>query len=81
MYERFLHALNMGVTCVNNDMVRELVSNADAWSYSHRKGEFCTDRQRQQMVNSVFWRLCDTPEADAEWENRMKKIKEAKENA
>lgn len=61
MYERFLHALNMGVTCVNNDMVRELVHNADRWSYAHRRGNGeLSDREQQQLINSAFWTLCDT---------------------
>ena len=73
MYERFLHALNMGVTCVDNDMVRELVSNADRFSYAHRRGNGeLSDREQQQMINAAFWRLCDTPEADKVTKERQK---------
>lgn len=73
MYERFLHALNMGVTCVDNDMVRELVHNADSWSYAHRRGNGeLSDREQQQLINSAFWRLCDTPEADKATKERQK---------
>lgn len=76
MYERFLNALNIGVTCVNNDMVRELVMNADAWSYAHRRGEFYTDKERQEIINSAFWKLCDTPEADKVTKERQKRYTE-----
>jgi hypothetical protein len=72
MYEKFLHALNMGVTCVDNEMVRELVSNADRWSYAHRRGEFYTDKERQKIIDAAFWQLCDTPEADKATKERQK---------
>ena len=73
MYEKFLHALNMGVTCVDNEMVRELVSNADRWSYAHRMGNGeLSDREQQQLINVAFWTLCDTPEADKATKERQK---------
>lgn len=79
MYERFLNALNIGVTCVNNDMVRELVMNADRWSYAHRVGNGePSDREQQRMINEAFWRLCDTPEADKATKERQKRYEEAK---
>jgi len=79
MYERFLNALNIGVTCVNNDMVRELVMNADRWSYAHRVGNGePSEREQQRMINKAFWRLCDTPESDKATKERQKRYEEAK---
>ena len=64
MYEAFLHKINLGIVCCNNLMIQELVANADRWSYAHRRGEFVSDKQRKQMINNMFQKLCDTPEAD-----------------
>jgi uncharacterized protein (UPF0305 family) len=66
MYENFLHKINMFVISCNNEGIKELVVNADNWSYAHRSGEFLTDKQRQRMINDMFQRLCDTPNADKE---------------
>ncbi len=63
-YEAFLHKINMFIVSCNNDGIRELVENADNWSYSHRSGEFVTDTQRDKMINGTFWKLLDTPKAD-----------------
>jgi hypothetical protein len=62
----------------NNEGIKELVENADNWSYSHRCGEFVSDKQRKQMINSAFWKLCDTPEADKATKERQKKYTNAK---
>ena len=61
----------------NNEGIRELVNNADNWSYSHRSGEFLTDKQRQKMINDMFQKLCDTPKADKETKERQKAWTEA----
>jgi len=72
MYENFLHKINIFIISGNNDGIKELVNNADNWSYAHRSGEFLTDRQRRKMINDMFQRLCDTPKADKETEERQK---------
>ena len=77
-YEAFLNKINMFIVSSNNDGIKELVENADKWSYSHRNGEFVTDRQRQKMINSQFWKLCDTPNADRETKERQKAFEEVK---
>jgi hypothetical protein len=73
-YEAFLHKINMFIISCNNDGVRELVENADNWSYSHRvgNGEY-SDRKQQQFINNAFWHLCDTPKADKETTARQQK--------
>jgi hypothetical protein len=78
-YESFLHKINMFIISCNNDGIRELVENADNWSYSHRSGEFVTDAQRDKMINNAFWKLCDTPKADKDAEERQKFWAEAKD--
>ncbi len=77
-YEDFLHKINTFVICSDNDGVAELVQNADNWSYAHRRGEFVTDKQRDEMINNAFWKLCDTPEADKRTKERQKKYTESK---
>lgn len=78
-YEAFLHKINMFVVSCNNDGIRELVENADNWSYSHRisNGE-ASDREQQKYINNAFWKLCDTPQADKDSEERQKFWSEAK---
>ncbi len=76
-YESFLNKINMFIVSCNNDGIRELVKNADAWSYSHRigNGEF-SDRQQQQAINNAFYKLLDTPEADRVSKERQQKYTE-----
>jgi hypothetical protein len=71
MYEDYLHRINTFVICSDNEGVAELVQNADNWSYAHRRGEFATDKQRNEMINNAFWKLCDTPEADKKTKERQ----------
>jgi hypothetical protein len=66
MYESFLHRINMCIISGNHGGITELVGNADNWSYSHRCGEFVTDKQRQKMINGAFWKLLETPNTDKE---------------
>jgi hypothetical protein len=76
LYENYLHKINMFVISCNNDGITELVRNADTWSYVHRCGEFITDKQRDQMINNAFWKLCDTPKADKASAERQHKYSE-----
>ena len=71
-YEKFLHKINMFCISCNNEGIKELVENADIWSYAHRRGEFVADAQRDKIINSAFWKLCDTPEADKLTKERQK---------
>lgn len=80
MYENFLHKINMFIISGNNEGIRELVNNADNWSYSHRSGEFLTDKQRQRMINDMFQKLCDTPKADKETKERQKAFEEVRKH-
>lgn len=61
MYEAFLHRINIYVTCCNNEGIKDLVANADRWSYMHRCGNGePSDKEQQEMVNEAFWQLCST---------------------
>jgi hypothetical protein len=79
-YEKFLHKINMFCISGNNEGIKELVENADIWSYSHRvgNGEF-SERKQQQAINNAFWKLLDTPKADKDAEERQKFWAEAKD--
>jgi len=55
-YEKFLHNINLMMIMGNQEGVQKLLNNADAWSYSHRRGEF-TDEERQEMIDKAFWKL------------------------
>ena len=77
MYEDFLHKINISVMCCDNLAVQELVHNADMWSYMHRCGNGePSEREQQQLINSQFWILLQTPKADEEVKERQKKYSE-----
>jgi hypothetical protein len=60
--------------CCNDTGVRELVHNADDWSYMHRVGNGePSEREQQRLITKAFWKLCDTPESDKEVEERQRK--------
>ena len=69
----------------NNDGIRELVENADNFSYSHRVGNGeLSDKKQQQVINNAFWKLCDTPNADKVTQQRQKawiEVQKQKEEA
>ena len=78
MYESFLHKINAFIISCNNDGIKELVENADNWSYSGRVGNGeLSDRKQQQAINNAFWKLLDTPNADKASEERQKAWTEA----
>lgn len=71
-YEAFLHKINACIISCNHEGVRELVQNADNWSYSHRVGNGeLSDKKQQQVINNAFWKLLDTPNADKETKVRQ----------
>ena len=73
MYENFLHKINSFIVSCNSDGIKELVENADNWSYSHRVGNGePSDREQQRMINNAFWKLCNTPKAEKESQERQK---------
>jgi hypothetical protein len=78
MYESFLHKINSFIVSCNNDGIKELVENADSWSYSHRisNGEL-SDREQQKLINNSFWKLLDTPKTYKAVEDMQKKYSEA----
>jgi hypothetical protein len=75
-YEDFLHKINLFIISCNNDGIKELIKNADNWSYSHRHAEFISDNERQKMINNAFWKLLDTPISNKLTEDMQKKYSE-----
>lgn len=72
-YESFLHKINEFIISCNNDGIKELIENADNWSYSHRVGNGeHSDREQQRIINNAFWKLLDTPNADKTTKERQK---------
>jgi len=64
----------------NNNGIRELVKNADNFSYSHRVGNGeLSDKKQQQAINNAFWKLLDTPETDTVTKERQRKYTEAQQ--
>lgn len=61
IYEKFLHKINLYCVCMNNDGIRQLIENADSWSYAHRR-ELPED-EIDLIVNSYFWKLCEVNSA------------------
>ena len=76
-YESYLHKINMFIVSCNNEGIKELIQNADVWSYAHRisNGEL-SDKQQQQAINNAFCKLLDTPEADKASTERQRKYSE-----
>ena len=80
-YESFLHKINSFLVSCNNDGIKELVENADNWSYCHRVGNGeISDREQQRMINNAFWKLSDTPKTYKAIEEMQKKYSEAHKN-
>jgi len=65
MYEDLLHKINLMQVACDNEGIQELLHNIDKWSYMFRcNGEGLTDKKRQELIDRVFWNLCNTPETD-----------------
>lgn len=71
-YEAFLHKINSFIVSCNNDGIKELVENADNWSYSHRVGNGePSDAEQQRIIDNAFWKLLDTPKAEKTTQERQ----------
>jgi hypothetical protein len=78
MYERYLHKLSILCMCTDGFGIKEMVTNADIWSYAHRVGNGeLDDDQQQSAIDRAFWKLLDTPETDAITAERQRKYTEA----
>lgn len=81
MYEAFLHKINMACICMDNLAIQELVQNADDYSYSFRQGNgMLSDKEQQELINSKFYKLCDTPKAIKAREELRQKRAEYEKN-
>lgn len=71
------------MTTDSNIGVQELVTNADMWSYMHRAGNGeLSEKEQREIINSRFYKLCDTPKSDLETKTRQSKYEERqKENS
>ena len=59
-YEDFLHKINLYIICGNNDGIRQLIQNADNWSYSFRQGNGeLSEEEQDQLIADKFWKLLD----------------------
>jgi len=61
IYESFLHLLQLNAEVVEDiEQTKKLISNACAWSYSHRvgNGEY-SDEEQQEIVNNATLNLCN----------------------
>lgn len=57
-YEKFLHNINLYLTCNNTIAIKQLLSNADDWSYSHRCGNGeLSEKEQQELIDKKFWKL------------------------
>ena len=61
MYEGFLHDINLYCIIGKNEKIKDLVHNADMWSYAHRQGngEF-TEKEQNKIIDKRFKKLRDT---------------------
>lgn len=58
MYEGFLHDINMYCVCGRHDKIKDLVGNADNWSYSWRVGNgMLSEEEQQEQIDAAFWNL------------------------
>lgn len=81
MYESYLHKINTFIVSSDNEGIKELVENADNWSYAHRVGNGeLTDAEQRKHVNRAFWKLCDTPLADKRLQNMRQNWIEMQKN-
>lgn len=59
-YQEFLHLLSMGVQVGNNEMIKQLLWNADNWSYAHRVGNGENSfREQQRIIDRATEKLCN----------------------
>jgi hypothetical protein len=58
VYEDFLHKINLFCVCGNNDGLRKLIENADAWSYAARAGNGeLSEEEQEELIAAKFWKL------------------------
>ena len=72
VYEEFLHKINSFIICGESEGIKELIQNADNWSYAHRSGNGeISEEEQESRINNAFWKLTKTPSADKNIKNRQ----------
>jgi hypothetical protein len=57
-YERFLHNINLMMIAGSSKGIKQLLDNADSWSYAHRIGNGTySEKEQQEIINKAFWKL------------------------
>lgn len=57
-YERFLHNINLMMIAGSSKGIKQLLDNADSWSYAHRIGNGTySEKEQQEIINKAFWQL------------------------
>ena len=58
VYEKFLHNINLMMVAGSNKGIKQLLENADSWSYAHRIGNGTySEKEQQEIINKTFWKL------------------------
>ena len=59
-YERFLHNINLMMIAGSSKGIKQLLENADNWSYAHRAGNGeMSEEDQQEYIDRAFWKLND----------------------
>jgi hypothetical protein len=60
-YEAFLHLLQLyAEVSLDEEAMKQLISNACSWSYAHRRGNGePTEEEQQAMIDKAFDNLCE----------------------
>jgi hypothetical protein len=57
-YEKFLHNINLMMIAGSSKGIKQLLENADNWSYAHRIGNGTySEKEQQEIINKAFWKL------------------------
>jgi hypothetical protein len=63
IHEAFLHKINLCMLVGDEATLKELLNNADAWSYAHRQGNGeLSEKEQEKLINKKLQKLCKTTE-------------------
>jgi len=72
MYESFFHKLSTYCMASEADGIKELVCNADRWSYASRERTEDPNDETKRLMDWAFRTLCNTPETDRKIRRRQR---------